>query len=89
MVWPKNCMAGRMIIREDRLGGLDWQTSCRVPPECMLPTDPPLYFCVPHYEAAVDEVWTVFDGAGLIDHGIVAGPPDEFDRLIERLREGR
>jgi hypothetical protein len=85
MYLPKTCFAGRIIIREDRLAGLEWSQPCPVPPEEVLPFEPPMYFCVQHYGAAVDSIWDAFDEVGLVDHGIVAGPRDEFDRMMEQL----
>lgn len=86
MYLPKTCFVGRIIIRTDGLAGLDWRTPCRVPPEEMLPFDPPMYFCVRHYDAVAEGLYDILDAAGLIDHDVVAGPMDEFDAIMGRLR---
>jgi hypothetical protein len=55
----------------------------------MLPVDPEMWFCVAHGDAVFDLMYELFDGRGLIDHDIVMGPGDEFDELVEQLRQGR
>lgn len=84
MYLPKTCFAGRIIIRDDGMGGLNWTQPCPVPPEEMLPFTPPMYFCVPHYDVLVDELYETLDRDGLIDHDLVT-PPDEFDMMVRRL----
>lgn len=85
MPLSKTCFAGRIIIRNDQVGGLNWSDPCPVPSEQRIPTHPPMDFCVPHYDVMIDVLWHLFEDQGLIDHDIVAGPPDEFDRLIDSL----
>lgn len=87
MQMPSTCFAGRIIIRHDRLGGLDWDRPCPIPPEDQIPFTPPWFFCVQHYCVMVDLVWDVLEAQGLIDHDVVAGPPDEFDLLVAQLVE--
>lgn len=86
MYLPKTCFAGRILIRHDLVDGLDWRTPCPIPPEEVLPFDPPMYFCAGHFTSAVDTFWDVLDRAGLIDHGIARPPADEFDEIVTSLR---
>jgi hypothetical protein len=79
------CFAGRITVRHDRVAGLIWDRPCPVPTEVIVPTEPPMYFCYAHGQVMLDQLFQAFDTAGLIDQGIVAGPPDEFDELMLRL----
>lgn len=91
LTFPSTCFAGRIIFNR---GGLDqtleWDRPCPVPPECVVPLEPPLYFCVGHYDAVMDHLYGQFERQGLINESIVAEPMDEFDAMMQRLRdEGR
>lgn len=91
MNFPSTCFAGRIIFREDRLGGLDWTRACPIPPENFVPLNPPMFFCTQHYQVAADFLYDFFDRLGAIDHSIVGAPGtplDEFDRLIAGLTMG-
>lgn len=88
MYFPSTCFAGRIVLREDRLGGLDWTHACPIPPEDCIPLNPPMFFCPQHYQVAADLLYEVFDRAGEIDHSIVGGPVpplDEFDQIVGEL----
>lgn len=86
MVLPTSkCFAGRIIVRQDGLDGLDWATPCPVPTETTLATKPPMYFCVRHGESAVQVIYRAFEAAGLMDYSVVADPEDEFEELMQRL----
>jgi hypothetical protein len=85
MQMPSTCFAGRIVIRQDRIGGLDWENPCPIPPEDTIPFHPPWYFCTQHYMVMIEIVWDVLDEMGLVDHDIVAGPPDEFDEMVAQL----
>lgn len=85
-----NCFAGRIVIREDRIGGLVWNQPCPIPPENKIAfpsPEAPLYFCVQHYEVFVDSCYEALERAGLIDHDIVVEPPDDFDLLVQAMSE--
>jgi hypothetical protein len=74
------CFVGRIIFRDDNLGGLNWQDSCPVPAENELSVDGvETYFCSPHFVALNEQLYQLYDEAGLIDHGIVGGGPDAGD----------
>jgi len=85
---PSTCFAGRVVFAGPHLDPeLNWDRPCPIPPECMVPTQPPMYFCCQHYDAVMNHLYATFDRMGFVDHRILAGPPDEFDRMIERLRQ--
>jgi hypothetical protein len=86
MKYPSTCFAGRVIIREDRMGGLDWKTPCPIPPEEYVPTEPAMFFCVQHYDVGMAQLWHAFADSGLLDYDIVAGPRSPFEDLIEQLQ---
>lgn len=88
MRFPSTCFAGRIVIRHDLLGGLDWTRPCVVPAENELPMVPPMYFCSPHYGVLADSLAEMFDRVGLLDQGIVTGPLDDFDALMQQHAEG-
>lgn len=89
MYLPKSCFAGRILIRREPVNGVDWLRTCPVPPEMALPLDPPMYFCVRHFNSAVHMFYPVLDELGLIDHGVVQGPMDDFDEIMRNLRSGK
>lgn len=80
------CFSGRIIVRHDQFGGLDWSQPCPVPAENTLETEPPMYFCSPHMAVVAGALFEVFDRAGVLDDGVVAAPPDELDRMLEGQR---
>lgn len=79
------CFAGRIITRRERVDGLAWHEPCPIPTELVLPTDPPMYFCVAHGESVFAQLYGVLEAQGLIDDGVVAGPWTEFEELMQRL----
>lgn len=80
------CFAGRIIIRSERVDGLIWDRDCPIPAEVMVPTDPPMYFCVQHGESVYGQLYEAFEAQGLIDHSIVdIGPWTQFEELMQRL----
>lgn len=88
MRYPSTCFVGRIIIRDDRVGGLEWNLPCPVPAENHLDCTPPMYFCSPHFNALSEDMFAVLDRLGLIDHNPLVGPEtDVFEELAIRLRD--
>jgi hypothetical protein len=64
---------------------LNWTDPCPIPPERMTPTQPPMYFCMQHFESMMNRLQDTFERLGIISYDVPAGAPDEFDRLMRRL----
>jgi hypothetical protein len=85
MLPTSRCFAGRIITRAERVDGLVWDQPCLIPTELMLPTDPPMYFCVGHGESIYEQLYEVFEAQGLIDYDIAAEPWTAFRDLMDHL----
>lgn len=82
---PSTCFAGRIIVRSDRLGGLDWTTPCPVPAENILEFDPPMYFCSPHMEPITFVMYDRLVAMGAVLPGILGGPVEPAEDALESL----
>lgn len=75
------CFVGRIIFREDRLAGLDWQDYCEIPAENELTVDTvAMYFCSPHHQALL----TALAEAGLVEQVAVWSPGQDPSDALEQ-----
>lgn len=80
MRFTNRCFVGRIIKRDEPIGGLDCQAPCQVPAENILPTDPPMYFCSPHYAVLHDLLPASLARAGLLPPSF---PSDSLGSLLD------